>query len=1474
MSNQILISSGAKLRDLDDVIIGTDGVLTSLGFNVANGVPKLDENGKILVSQLPNSVMEFKGVWNAATNTPTLADGTGNAGDVYLCNVAGTVNFGSGPIAFAVGDYAVYTGTVWARSSGATGTVTSVGLSRSGDALTVTGSPITTSGTINIGFAGTNLQYINGAGNLVTFPTIATEAQRLITEVYNETGATLAKGSIVYINGGHGNLPTVTKAIATGDATSAQTYGIVQNDIGNNNNGFVVVIGSLTDLDTQAYTEGTQLYLSGTTAGAWTSTKPYAPVHLVYVAIVTRSHPTQGVVEVSIQNGYEMDELHNVAAQNPDNNDILQYKTSTSLWTKVAGTTSNIAEGSNLYFTNARARQSISLTTTGSTGASTYDNVTGVLNIPNYVDQYVGTVTSVGLSAPTGFSVTGSPVTSSGTLALSFASGYSLPTNVKQSNWDDAYTWVAAFPTQTGNNGKFLTTDGSSLSWATVIAGVQSVTASSPLFSSGGANPNITIQVATTSQNGYLSSTDWNTFNGKQNTLTLTTTGTSGAATLIGSTLNIPNYQAALTNPVTGTGASGYVAFWDSASSITGESNLFWDATNNRLGISISTPRVSLDVEGAILTRYTASTLSNKLSGLFAQSGSNIETAFGFLIQDGFAFQGSWDGNNDMLSVRAATIDGSLGSLVASINTAGVGFFASNLTATNYIANLGNDSRVFTTTGATTGYQYADMNNTSGRIVWGIEGSTAGTIAVGSLAYAAVVQSAVPTSVLQLGVDGTIRATFTSTAIGFGTNTPFGNSFTIQQEGGVRNRNSTNIRYRSDWVVRSTGGTLFNSYDDTGLAYKDIEINAAPLYLNAISGSGNVLIGTYTDNGAKLQVSGAGTFSSTATAKGVVVIGASGGYTTGDNTYINLGASASPDVFGAINAPYGDKLRFNAYHGFDFRTSNGGASGTPVSIGNISTTGDLSFSGQAVFGSTVQATRFAIGGTPYVNVGYTFKGTLNGNSDTWGTYQGVLNHAPSANNALAVGYHAAGAIIKGGYTGLSYRGLQVDGISASGSGTIASTYGLYIDSQTVGTVNYSAYFAQTVLIATGTPLTGGGTLQVNGNVNINGLFQINGVTIGGGGGSGVTGSGTANYLTKWTGSSTLSNSVLYESGNNVAIGNTVMIAKLNVYGVGGGSGSNSNLMLTTGNNSDYFGNNQIVLAYNNTEGLYAHAIKSRHNSAGYAGNAIDFYTWKYGDATSTIAGKYIMTLLGNGCVGIGETNPALSVGGEYGGLVVKNSMYLQLRLSSSGSESAGMEFKPATGNAYEIQANSSSQWFVYDRTNSQYRLNIFSNGNVVLGGNSDNGYKLQISGSASFAYGYLSIFRGSSGANDIFVGNDGNRIYIGGNTYVVGNVTATGGFFDTSDSRLKTLVEDNYLLSSIANVKAKLYKKNGVNELGYYAQDLESILPSAVKEGSDGFLSLSYAQVHTAKIAVIEDEVTILKNRVSELESKLQKYDA
>jgi hypothetical protein len=182
---------------------------------------------------------------------------------------------------------------------------------------------------------GTASQYIDGTGALQTFPT-TTEAGALVAEVYNKTGQTIAKGSIVYINGGHGNLPTIALAIATSDITSAQTFGWAKSDIPDQSSGFLVVAGKLTDYDTAGLGVGAQLYLSGTNAGGFTTTKPIAPIHLVYVGIVVRDHNTQGIVEVKIQNGYELDEIHDV---NPNlsitalnDTDKFIVKDNTSVW--------------------------------------------------------------------------------------------------------------------------------------------------------------------------------------------------------------------------------------------------------------------------------------------------------------------------------------------------------------------------------------------------------------------------------------------------------------------------------------------------------------------------------------------------------------------------------------------------------------------------------------------------------------------------------------------------------------------------------------------------------------------------------------------------------------------------------------------------------------------------------------------------------------------------------------------------------------------------------------------------------------------------------------------------------------------------------------------------------------------------------------------------------------------------------------
>jgi hypothetical protein len=172
MANQIVVSSGAKVRNLEGVLTGTSGVVSSVPLGAANGVATLDSGGKVPVSQLPSSVVTYLGTWNAATNTPTLVNGTGDAGDLYLCNVAGTVNFGAGPISFVVGDWVLYGSGTWQKSNGQNGTVTSVAASITGSAIGITGSPITTAGTLAFAFAGTNLQYVNGAGDLTTFPSL------------------------------------------------------------------------------------------------------------------------------------------------------------------------------------------------------------------------------------------------------------------------------------------------------------------------------------------------------------------------------------------------------------------------------------------------------------------------------------------------------------------------------------------------------------------------------------------------------------------------------------------------------------------------------------------------------------------------------------------------------------------------------------------------------------------------------------------------------------------------------------------------------------------------------------------------------------------------------------------------------------------------------------------------------------------------------------------------------------------------------------------------------------------------------------------------------------------------------------------------------------------------------------------------------------------------------------------------------
>jgi hypothetical protein len=238
----------------------------------------------------------------------------------------------------------------------------------------------------------------------------------------------------------------------------------------------------------------------------------------------------------------------------------------------------------------------------------TYPAASGTLALTSQLSS--GTVTSVALSAPTGFSVSGSPITTSGTLALSFATGYSLPTTASQTNWDTAYTNRITSLTTTGNSGS-ATLVSNTLNIPTyTLAGLggislTSLSATTPL-SYNNTTGAFSISQATTSTNGYLSSTDWNTFNGKQTQL-----NGSGFVKASGTTISYDNTSYL---PLTGGTLTGTTTF-DGSGGTQNAITLVYSGLVNRL----LTPIVRLYGATSIASNYV------ELLGTNATSNRTIQ---------------------------------------------------------------------------------------------------------------------------------------------------------------------------------------------------------------------------------------------------------------------------------------------------------------------------------------------------------------------------------------------------------------------------------------------------------------------------------------------------------------------------------------------------------------------------------------------------------------------------------------------------------------------------------------------------------------------------------------------------------------------------------------------------------------------------------------------------------------------------------
>jgi len=166
--------------------------------------------------------------------------------------------------------------------------------------------------------------------------------QESVVRVVNKTSTNIslleANYQAVRVTGAQGQRLKVDLAQATTDQLSAETIGLVTETIANNQEGFITTSGLVRNINTtgslqgETWADGDVLYLSPTVAGRITKVKPIAPNHLVIIGYVIHAHATQGTIFVKVDNGYELDELHNVKIDTATNNEVLAYTSATDIW--------------------------------------------------------------------------------------------------------------------------------------------------------------------------------------------------------------------------------------------------------------------------------------------------------------------------------------------------------------------------------------------------------------------------------------------------------------------------------------------------------------------------------------------------------------------------------------------------------------------------------------------------------------------------------------------------------------------------------------------------------------------------------------------------------------------------------------------------------------------------------------------------------------------------------------------------------------------------------------------------------------------------------------------------------------------------------------------------------------------------------------------------------------------------------------
>ena len=413
---------------------------------------------------------------------------------------------------------------------------------------------------------------------------------------------------------------------------------------------------------------------------------------------------------------------------------------------------------------------------------------------------------------------------------------------------------------------------------------ITSVNGTSPILSTGGTTPSISIPQATTSNSGYLSSTDWNTFNGKQAGISLTTSGTSGAATFSSNNINIPQYQAAGTYVTSVTGTSPMVSSGG------------------------TTPAISLPLSNSTTSGYLSSTDWNTFNG--KQAGISLTTS-------GTSGAATFSSNNINIPQYQAA-----------------GTYVTSVTGTSPMVSSGGTTPAIslplsnsTTSGYLSSTDWTTFNNKQNALTNPVTGT-------GTTNYLPKFTGSSTIGNSQIFDNGT--------SVGIGTTSP-SSRLTVQDAGNTYPLNISGNNQTNGVAIGTNSSNVakIQGYTRTFSATNNIAIQPD---------GGNLLIGTTTDAGYKLDVNGTGRFNggnvlvTNVASSGYAFTSVATNYASGTQIYTGFKIGAPLDNLNVAGVDLRAYTNYAQGSGTEFRLYVNNTSNVLTEALRIASTGEALFS--------------------------------------------------------------------------------------------------------------------------------------------------------------------------------------------------------------------------------------------------------------------------------------------------------------------------------------------------------------------------------------------------------------------------------------------------------------------------------------------------------------------------------------------------